>query len=136
MAEPPEIVAVKSSASLSGASWETDLFYAPTPVQEERNERPFHPVAMIWMDTSTGICLSIELLPNSGEPDSRGAELVGKLVSLIKEQSLIPHSIRVLRPAPAVALAKVAGLLGCSVEVSKHLPALEGLKKHLFDHFA
>ena len=131
-----EVSMVKASAARNDGTWEADLFYAPTPVQEERNARPFYPVAMTWMDSETGICLAVDLLPESGEPESRGNELVGKLLALSKDYSCIPRSIRVLRPALAAALTKAAGLLGCSVVVAKHLPALEGLKQQLFEHFA
>jgi hypothetical protein len=131
-----EVSVVKASAAGNDGTWEADLFYAPTPVQEERNARPFYPVAMTWMDSETGICLAVDLLPESGEPELHGNELVGKLLALTKDHSCIPRSIRVLRPALAAALTKAAGLLGCSVVVVKRLPALEGLKQQLFEHFA
>jgi hypothetical protein len=139
---PASIVDERKAAGLKATSsgqegvWEVDLFYVPTPTRENRNDRPYYPVAMVWADQRSGMVLGIDLLSQADDPDQNVAALAGKLLVLAKEHSRIPKAIHVPRPALADALSRAAGLLGCEIEVSKRLPALKELKKSLLAHFA
>ncbi len=131
-----ETARLKSSTARREGIWETDLFYVPTPTQESRDERPYYPVAMCWVDQQSGLGLSLELLEQADDPDLKAWALNGQLLELIKEHSRIPQAIHVPRRALVAALTKSASILGCELSVTKRLPALRALKKHLFQHFA
>jgi len=131
-----EIARLKSSTARREGIWEADLFYMPTPTQESRDERPYYPVAMCWVDQHSGLCLSIELLEQADDPDLKAWALNEQLLKLVKENSRIPQAIHVPRRGLAAALTKSASILGCELSLSKRLPALRELKKHLFRHFA
>ena len=131
-----EAFRLKGSAFEREGIWEADLFYVPTPTRESPGERPYYPVAMCWADQHSGLGLSIKVLEQADDPDLKAWALSEQLLELVKEHSRIPLSIHVSRRALAAALRKVAGILGCELSVSKHLPALEELKESLFQRFA
>lgn len=130
-----EVAGLKALISRREGIWEGNLFYVPTPTREKRNERPYYPVAMVWADQRSGLILAMELLPQADDPDLRAQALTGRLLALVKEHHRIPRAIHVSRPALAAALSGAAGIIGCELLVSKHLPAIEELKKSLFSRF-
>jgi hypothetical protein len=131
-----EAALLKGSISRKEGIWEADLFYVPTPTRENKEERPYYPVAMVWADRRSGMVLGMELLAQADDPDQKAAALSGQLLVLVKQHSQIPRTIHVPRPALAAALSQAAGILGCELVVSKSLPALEELKKSLFARLA
>ncbi|MBE3063975.1 MAG: hypothetical protein IMZ69_03030 [Spirochaetes bacterium] len=139
---PASIVDEQETAGLKGTrssregTWEVDLFYVPTPTRENRDERPYYPVAMVWADQRSGMVLGIDLLSQADDPDQKVTALAEKLLVLAKEHSRIPQAIHVPRPALAAALSRAAGLLECELVVSRRLPALEEVKEHLLERFA
>ena len=131
-----EAFRLKGSAFEREGIWEADLFYVPTPTRESARERPYYPVAMCWADQHSGLGLSIKVLEQADDPDLKAWALNKQLLELVRKHSRIPLAIHVPRRALAAALRKVAGILGCELSVSKHLPALEELKESLFQRFA
>ena len=131
-----EVAELKALISRREGILEADLFYVPTPTRENKNERPYYPVAMVWADQRSGLVLAMELLSQANDPDLKAQALTARLLALVKEHAWIPQAIHVSRPALATALSGAAGILGCELLVSKHLPAMEELKESLFSRFA
>ena len=131
-----ETPGLKGTISSREGTWEVDLFYVPTPTRENRDERPYYPVAMVWADQRSGMVLGMDLLSQADDPDQKVAALADRLLSLAKEHSRIPQAIHVPRPTLAAALSPGAGLLGCELVVSRRLAALKEVKDHLLARFA
>ena len=79
---PTVIIGENEAAALQGVAfektgtWEADLFYAPTPTRENRDDRPYYPVACSWADRESGMILGIDLQPAADDPDLWASVLV------------------------------------------------------------
>lgn len=116
-------------------TWEADLFYTPTPTRENRDDRPYYPVAAAWADRNSGLILAIDLQEAANDPDQWAPALVRQLVTLAREHHRVPEEIQVQRPSLKTALAQAAEILGCRLVVARRLPAMQEMKKQMFSHF-
>jgi hypothetical protein len=116
-------------------TWEADLFYAPTPTRENRDDRPYYPVASTWVDQQSGVILCIDLQPAADDPDRWASVLVGQLLAQAREHHRVPEEIQVHRSSVRTALAQVSEILGCRLTVARRLPAMQEMKKQMFTHF-
>ncbi|TFG87286.1 MAG: hypothetical protein E4H17_03485 [Gemmatimonadales bacterium] len=116
-------------------TWEADLFYAPTPARENRNDRPYYPVASAWADRESGLILSIDLQSAADDPDRWAPVLVRQLLALAREHHRVPEEIQVQRSSLKTALAQVTEILGCRLTVARRLPAIQEMKKQMSARF-
>jgi hypothetical protein len=116
-------------------TWEADLFYAPTPTRENRDDRPYYPVASAWADRESGMILCIDLQLAADDPDRWASVLVRQLAALARKHHRVPEEIQVQRSSVKTALAQVTEILGCRLTVARRLPAMQEMKKQMFSHF-
>jgi hypothetical protein len=130
-----EAATLRSLAFDRVGTWEADLFYAPTPTRENRDDRPYYPVASAWADQRSGVILCLDLQPAADDPDRWVSALVGQLLAQARKHHRVPEEIRVRRSSVKTALAQVSEILGCRLTVARRLPAMQEMKKQMFTHF-
>jgi len=74
-----------------GRTWMADVFYFPTPLQDEESQRPYYPVMTFLADQSSGIILGYSLHRSLEEL----TELQGTLVNTIRKEGYRPERILV-----------------------------------------
>lgn len=130
-----EVAALRRLAFDRAGTWEADLFYAPTPTRENRDDRPYYPVASAWVDRESGVILCIDLQPATDDPDRWASVLVGQFLAQVRKHHRVPAEIQVQRSSVKTALAQVSEILGCRLTVARRLPAMQEMKKQMFTHF-
>ena len=111
----------------SGTSgWELDVFYLPTPVQEERGERPYFPTMVLIVDRDSSFLLSTEVL--GARPST--SELQDVLVGLLKATSVLPYGVVVDSASTADLVESITKSLGIALSVGV-TPALDEAKGSL-----
>ncbi|WP_227764246.1 DUF7309 domain-containing protein [Zhaonella formicivorans] len=109
---------------------EADLFYAPFPVQEKKNERPYYPYVSLWLDQHSGEILNYCLSPHS---DYR-ADFCNSFLKLIENIRVIPRAVTVAKIEVAELLEPLARKLGTEIKLVKRFKVLEGAKESLFEY--
>jgi hypothetical protein len=106
--------------------WEAHFFFLPGAIYDRA--RPYLPQAIIIAQQSTGIVLSMELIPPEENPYS---SIVRKLISTINDTGLLPKELQVQHEYLAVALRPLAQALQFRISLKKHLPSLSEARREL-----
>lgn len=131
----PEVLESFESMPQSGHELEMDLFMFPTPIQEEKEDRPVFPYMLLTVDAGSSMVVGTELL----EP-APSLEAMWGSVPLVVARQLAGLG---LRPKEvAVGSELLFGLLQPLAETSRFelkrahfLPALHEAKEVLFEAF-
>ena len=131
----PQALESLESLPQSGHEFEMDLFMFPTPIQEEKEDRPVFPYMLLTVDAGSSMVLGTELL----EP-TPSLEAMWGSVPLVVARQLAGLG---LRPKEvAVGSELLFGLLQPLAETSRFelkrahfLPALHEAKEVLFEAF-
>lgn len=122
-----QLKALKSSRSV----WEAGVVPAPTPVQEERDQRPYFPLMSLWVEHRSGMVLGTHL----SSPDQYRADFQNQFLALVEQVGVRPKEVRVGAPPPMLLLAPLADVLGVRLKQADELPMLEEAYASLVEHF-
>jgi len=123
---------IKNSGVALQGVWELDVFYAPTPVRESKDERPYFPYTTLCVDGETGMILHSELYP----PRQHAEKFRGSFLDFLENAQGLPREIRVVRRELEEQLGPFAAALGFRGKAVQHLEALEEARMSLFEFFA
>ena len=116
---------------VSRAVWEAGAVPSPTPVQEERDQRPYYPILSLWVEHRSGRIIGMEL---SG-PEQYSADFQSHFLTLIEQAGALPKEVRVGTPPPMQLLAPLAEVLGVRVTVAGELPMFNEAYGSMMAHF-
>jgi hypothetical protein len=120
----------KAIRSRQGA-WEADFFLAPTPVQERKDERPYFPYTLMWVDRRTTMILPTELTA----PGQHRAGFQTHLLDLIEQMGQMPAEVHVAQQDAYDLLEPITSKLDIKLKRNRRLSALEDARASLMSFF-
>jgi hypothetical protein len=123
---------VKGKASQGRDVWEMDFVFAPAPVQEHPDERPYFPRTLLFVDAESGAVLGTAMI---GPAESCASAMTEEFLRLSQRLGLLPRRIAVSSEEALRGLESLAGALGIEVRLAGSLPMLEEAKDALYEHF-
>jgi hypothetical protein len=123
---------IKQTIKRRQGIWEADLFPAPTPIQEQKDQRPYYPYMALLVDHRTGMMLP----PHLANHQSYRAEFQGHLLSLFEQMGFLPKEIRVLTQEVVGLLEPLTDLLGIKLQRVKRLDMLEEARVSMMEYFS
>ncbi len=112
------IARLRRSPKKKSGDWEIGYAYAPTCIQEHRDERPYMARMLALVDVQSGFMLSLEL----EAPEVHLKEFRETLLSCLEEASQWPRSFLVSHENAAVLAAPIAEALGITLKQVDELP--------------
>jgi hypothetical protein len=106
--------------------WELAFFYLPTPMQEEKGERPYLPMMALVVDRDSSLVLSTEIL-GAGPSATERQDM---LVRLLETVNLLPVEIVVDLTATADLAESITEGLGIKLSVGA-TPTLDEVKESM-----
>jgi hypothetical protein len=122
-----QLKALKSSRAV----WEAGVVPSPTPVQEERDQRPYYPLMSLWVEHRSGMVLGTQL----SSPQQYRADFQNQFLALIEQAGVRPKEVRVGAAPPLMLLAPLADILGVHLKQANNLPMLEEAYASLAEYF-
>jgi len=112
---------LKQTARRVQAAWETDVFFSPIPVQDEKGERPYYPYMMMVVDHASGFILGQEMMT----PEEHLVELADRFVSLAEMLNVLPAELWVRRQVVYSLLEPFTSRLGVKLYLVNELVAVK-----------
>ena len=125
------IARIRRLGKKRGGAWEIGYCYAPMPIQERRDQRPFLPLLLGIVDHRSGMVLSFQL-----EQDGKQWRVFRDLIlSCLEAQEIVPENILLDHDDAEALAAPIAAALGIALHRVRELPAfseaLAGLTQQL-----
>jgi hypothetical protein len=121
---------IKQRAAVRQAIWEADVFLAPSPVQETRDQRPYFPYMSLWVDPSSGMIIDSHMAPRS----EYQAAFRDRLLNMVEQAGVLPKEIHVKSQDVFDLLYPVTSKLGVKL-VTTRLRMLDAVRAELFAYF-
>lgn len=102
------------------AVWEVDLFFLPTAVQEEKDERPYYPYMILLVDHESGFILGSDLVA----PGVHLTEFAGRFLTLAERVECLPVEIWTRKEELYDLLEPIVSRLGIELYMVDELEAL------------
>lgn len=134
LSPPPDdmlLQRLKQAELSQRGTWESDCFYSPQAVQEQRDERPYYPMVCMFVDKASGMVLP----PTLAGPEDWRAAYQNQLPTLISQMGMLPREIAVASPELRDLLAPASEILGFKVRVTRRLSALEDVRESMLGFF-
>lgn len=134
--EPPPIIPVDEvgiarlkhlGKNMSG-TWEVGYLYAPMPIQEKADERPFFPRLMLVCETETGIILTFHM----ERDDTTPTRFRDHLIDFFAAYDYLPHRMFANHPITATILQPICRKLGIDFTYCQSLPTVEFAVSEMF----
>lgn len=133
--EPPldEILLyrVKGKVRMSDTFWVADVFYSPSPVQDEEGERPYYPPVFLLIDGSSGMIINCQLF----QPPHFIGEIQASFLHTVEGTGYMPDLLLFGSEEVLRIFQPLAQKLGVTTQVEEDLLLLEEVKENLFDMF-
>lgn len=111
-------------------TWEIDFFYSPQGIRE-KDERPYFPYVILWIDHDSGFILNIHL----AERTEYASECVEQFLNLLEKTTFIPEEILVKKEELFSILAPVTSHLGITLKKVRTLPMVEEAQADMAEFF-
>ncbi len=121
---------IKQRAAIRQTIWEADVFFAPSPVQETRDQRPYFPYMSLWVDPGSGMILDTQMAPRS----EYRAAFRDRLLDMAEQAGMMPKEIHVKSQDVFDLLYPVTSKLGIKLVTAK-LKMLDAVRSELFAYF-
>lgn len=119
---------IKASGKSKQAVWEIDTFFAPFPVQENKNERPYYPRLCFIVDSNTGLILGHETVKDITE---EGYQIIHYITDLMIE-SKVPSRILVERDETYNLLKDLCRQLNIPLTKVEQLASIPQIREEMF----
>lgn len=113
------------------ARFELDLFLIPSPIQEERDQRPFFPYALLMVDGRTGAIVGHEMLAPEPDLESIWERVPLAVLQRFAEIEMHPNILYVANARLGELLARLGEELDCRITVRRNLRHLQPAKMGL-----
>lgn len=121
---------IKMQAERTDAAWEVGYCYAPMPIQERRDQRPYYSKMLAVLDQATGLVVTAHTIEGTDE----AAEFRDHLLGLFERIGYIPAQIILNRDNVQQILAPITAQLGISVCRVKKLNCFNEFYFSMLDH--
>ncbi|MFQ6083905.1 MAG: hypothetical protein ACE5WD_11205 [Candidatus Aminicenantia bacterium] len=111
-------------------TWEIDFFYFPQAVKE-KEERPYYPYVILWVDRYSGRILNFHL----AESTEGVSELPEQFMKLVENIKSLPQEILVKKEEIFKLLEPITRRLGIKLRNVERLIALEEAQTTMFEFF-
>lgn len=122
---------IKQAIRSRQGAWEADFFLTPTPVQNDKDEPPYFPYTLMWVDRRTTMILPTEL----EAPGQYRAAFQTHLLDLIEQMGQIPLEVHVAQQDAYDLLEPIAKKLDIKLKRDRRLSALEDARASLMSFF-
>lgn len=120
---------ILASGLRGSAVWEIDTFWHPSPVRDEKNERPYFPKVFLILDQGRGLILRFELLSNMAEEGYRCIEAMLNLL----QKNVFPSRILVEREETYCLLEKACRQLKIPLKKVKRLERMAEVREEMME---
>jgi len=124
------LVKIKGMVTQRQKTWEIDFFHSPEGVRE-KDERPYFPYIILWIDHDSGFVLNIHL----AEQTEYASDSVEQFLNLLEKTKFVPERILVKKEELFNLLDPVTSHLGINLKKVTELPALEGAQVGMIEYF-
>ena len=121
---------IKKQSKTTHAVWEIGYCYAPTPIREKRDQRPFYPKMLAVLEQENHLALTVHL----AEGNNDVTEFREHLLGLFERLGHIPKEIVLNRDNAAQLLAPITTRLEIHVRMVKQLPVFDDFYFSMFDY--
>ncbi|HEX9370974.1 MAG TPA: hypothetical protein VF897_08210 [Roseiflexaceae bacterium] len=123
---------VKQAIKTRQGAWEADFFLSPTPIQEQRDARPYFPYTLMWVDRRTSMILP----PEIAAPDAYRAAFQNHFLTLIEQMRQMPQEVHVAQKEAYDLLDPITSKLGVKLKRDRRLSALEEARASFMSYFS
>lgn len=124
----PEIqqAALKKKFKQGSAIWECALFYAPHPIQEYEDDRPYYPQFCMSLSQQSGLVLGHDVIDNANDTTLR---LQQHLVTTIEGVGSLPSQVLVENELAYMILLPLCQKLNIQLDMISKLPMMEHVRE-------
>ncbi len=119
---------ILTSGKRDQAVWEVDTFFAPFPVQEKKNERPYYPKVFLILDSSRDLILGHEMIKDLSQEGYRCIHYISDLM----DELIIPSQIVVERDETYYLLKDLCRQLNIPLKKVEQLASIPCVRKDMF----
>ncbi len=120
---------VRTSLKKGRGTWEADIFWLPTPVREDKGDRPYFPKAFILLDRSSCLILGHTTLAN---PFEDGYKCIDVIIGQVSDKG-VPSRIVVDGDETYNMLKKACRQLDIPLEKVDQLEVVPEVRKVIFN---
>lgn len=113
--------------------WEADISLALTPVQDNKNQRPYFPSMFLLIDCSTELIIQYDLIEDI---ENESYRIIDRLLSAIKSTKVIPKSIAVSKEETYQYLKRACEQLAIELLYVEKLKFAPSIKEDLNQSFS
>lgn len=117
-----------TSGNRSQSIWEVDTFFAPIPVQDKKNERPYYPKVFLIYDSNKDLILGHELMKDFLQEGHRCINVITDLMGKFK----IPSQIVVERDETYFLLKDLCSKLNIPLKKVEQLLSIPQVREEMF----
>ncbi len=128
--DEPRLEKIKKMVTKRQKTWEIDFFHSPEGVRE-KDERPYFPYIILWIDHDSGFILNIHLAKQT----EYASDSVEQFLNLLEKIKFVPERILVKKEELFNLLGPITSHLGINVKKVKELPALEDAQVDMREYF-
>ncbi len=114
------------------AAIELDFFMLPSPIQENKGQRPVFPYNLLLVDAHSGMVLGHEMMLPTPSLEAMWGQIPATAVRQLARLGFVPQEVRVRPGMMAQLLEPVAKEVGFRLRQSPVLPNLDQAKESLF----
>jgi hypothetical protein len=118
---------IKAATENSEDTWEADLFYAPSPVAENEEQRPYFPRMSMIIDIENGMPLHFSMDEQATGP----SYFQEAFLQTLEKTKIRPKTLYICRAETESAVKLAADSLGIAVELVEELPIITHLREEL-----
>ena len=122
---------VKKASSMGDITLQLDVCYMPSPVQEDKDERPYFPRVFIIAEQNSGLILDFEMYQSI---DDDANVTLNKLIGICLEKG-IPKEIKVRNESMVAILDDFCKKTGIKLKTVKRLSSVDQFIKELESRF-
>ncbi|MDD2360802.1 MAG: hypothetical protein PHE66_10230 [Syntrophaceticus schinkii] len=119
---------ILTSGKREQAVWEVDTFFAPHPVQEKKNERPYYPKVFLIFDSNSDLILGYELIKDLSQEGYRCIHCITDLM----EELIIPSQIVVEQSETYYLLKDLCRQLSIPLKKVEQLASIPWVREEMF----
>ncbi len=122
---------IKKAGSRGNISFQVDTLYMPSPVQDDRGERPYFPRMFVITDQKSEAIIDYEIYQSI---DDDANVVLEKLIGICLENG-IPKEIQIRNEAMAAILYDFCNKTGIRLKILKHLSGIDKMVNEMAHRF-
>ena len=117
---------LRASIPQRDMTWEVDVYYAPFPVKDDKDDRPLYPLVLLCVDRDSGFIFGMHLMSTAEKP-----KVALKFLEFIVKAGVMPSELAIAREDLLDLLEPAASAVGIQVRGEKRLKQLQRARRSL-----